>query len=128
MAIAKAAAPALMDRAHSWIANREVEGRAGRRAAVNPATGLPFAETTLLDAEQVDVAVEAARRAFPAWSARTFRERGQVLRRVHDLLLAQAEGVAALIAREQGKPEAEAHLVEVFPALEALDHLARHAE
>ena len=29
MAIAEAAAPALLERAHSWIANREVEGRAG---------------------------------------------------------------------------------------------------
>ena len=36
--------------------------------------------------------------------------------------------MAALIAREQGRPAAGAHLVEVFPALEALDHLARHAE
>ena len=128
MAIAEAAAPALLERAHSWIANREVEGRAGRRAAVNPATGRPFAEATLLDAAQAHEAVDAARRAFPAWSARTFRERGQVLLRVHELLLAQAEHVAALIEREQGKPAAEAHLVEVFPALEALDHLAGHAE
>src|SRR5712691_3591203 len=128
MAIAEAAAPDLLERAHSWVANREVEGRAGRRAAVNPATGRPFAETTLLDAAQAGEAVEAARRAFPAWSRRTFRERGQVLRRAHDLLLEQAEEIARLIAREQGKPAAEAHLVEVFPALEALDHLARHAE
>jgi len=128
MAIAEAAAPALLERAHSWIANREVEGRAGRRAAVNPATGRPFAEATLLDAAQAHEAVDAARRAFPAWSARTFRERGQVLLRVQELLLAQAEDVAALIEREQGKPAAEAHLVEVFPALEGLDHLARHAE
>ena len=128
MAIAEAAAPDLLERSHSWVANRQVEGRAGRRAAVSPATGRPFAETTLLDAAQVGEAVEAARRAFPAWSRRSFRERGQVLRRAHDLLLEQAEEIARLIAREQGKPAAEAHLVEVFPALEALDHLARHAE
>jgi succinate-semialdehyde dehydrogenase/glutarate-semialdehyde dehydrogenase len=128
MAIAEAAAPALLERAHSWIANREVEGRAGRRAVVNPATGHAFAEATRLDAEQVAGAVDAARQAFPAWSARTFRERGKVLLRVHDLLLEQAEDVARLISSEQGKPAAEAHLVEVFPALEALDHLARHAE
>ncbi|PYQ39462.1 MAG: aldehyde dehydrogenase [Acidobacteria bacterium] len=128
MAIAEAAAPDLLERAHSWVANREVEGRAGRRAAVSPATGRPFAETTLLDGAQAGEAVEAARRAFPAWSRRTFRERGQVLRRAHDLLLEQAEEIARLIAREQGKPAAEAHLVEVFPALEALDHLVRHAE
>src|SRR5216683_968469 len=64
MAIAEAAAPDLLERAHSWVANREVEGRAGRRAAVNPATGRPFAETTLLDAAQAGEAIEAARLVY----------------------------------------------------------------
>jgi acyl-CoA reductase-like NAD-dependent aldehyde dehydrogenase len=113
---------------HSWIANREVHGRAGRRAAVNPATGRPFAEASLLDAEQAGSAVAAARDAFASWSRLTFAERGRFLRRAHDVVLEQAEEIAALIAREQGKPAAEAHLVEVFPALEAMDHLVRHAE
>jgi acyl-CoA reductase-like NAD-dependent aldehyde dehydrogenase len=133
MAIAEPAVPALFDAAHartahSWIANREVEGRAGRRAAVSPATGRRFAEASLLDAEQASEAISAARAAFGPWSRRSFRERGQILRRAHDLVLEQSEEIAALIAREQGKPAAEAHLVEVFPALEALDHLDRHAE
>src|SRR5262249_40082226 len=35
---------------------------------------------------------------------------------------------ASLIAREQGKPAAEAHAVEIFPSLEALKHVALHAE
>jgi acyl-CoA reductase-like NAD-dependent aldehyde dehydrogenase len=122
------AAPAVLECAHSWVANREVEGRGGRRPAVNPAHGRPFAEATLLDAAQAAEAVAAARAAFPAWSGQSFRDRARVLERAHDLVLAQAEDIAALIAREQGKPAAEAHLVEVFPALEALDHLAGHAE
>src|SRR5258705_6068489 len=113
MAIAEAAVPDLLERAHSWVANREVEGRAGRRAAVNPATGRPFAETTLLDAAQAGEAVEVARRAFPASSRRTFHARRQILRRAHDPLLAQAEEIARLIPREHGKPAAEPHLVAV---------------
>ena len=40
----------------------------------------------------------------------------------------EADEIARLITREQGKPAAEAHAVEIFPALEALKHLARHAE
>jgi acyl-CoA reductase-like NAD-dependent aldehyde dehydrogenase len=128
MALAEAAAPAPLPAAHSWVGNREVEGRGGRRAVVSPATSRAFAEATLLDAEQAGQALEAARAAFPAWSRRPFRERAEVLRRAHDFLAEQADEVAALIAREQGKPAAEAHLVEVFPALEALLHLARHAE
>jgi acyl-CoA reductase-like NAD-dependent aldehyde dehydrogenase len=128
MSLAEAAAPAVLERAHSWVANREVEGRAGRRASVNPATGAPFAEATLLDAEQAAEAVAAARDAFPSWSRQSFRARAEVLLRVHRLVFEQAEPIAALIAREQGKPATEAHLVEVFPALDSLKHLAHHAE
>ena len=40
----------------------------------------------------------------------------------------EADAIAALIAREQGKPAAEAHMVEIFPALAALKHLAYGAE
>lgn len=113
---------------HSSVDGRLLVGRGATRPALNPATGAAFAEVSLLDLEQATAALDAARRAFPAWSALSFRERGRVLLRVRDELLAQADEVAALVAREQGKPAAEAHLVEVFPALESLRHLALHSE
>ena len=83
---------------------------------------------SLLDAAQAAEAVAAAAAAFPAWSARSFHERGRVLLRVRDRLVERADEIAALIEREQGKPAAEAYLVELFPSAEALKHLARHAE
>jgi acyl-CoA reductase-like NAD-dependent aldehyde dehydrogenase len=113
---------------HSWIGNREVPGRGPLRAAVDPADGRPGASVPLLDAEQAAGAIAAAAAAFPAWSARSFAERGRLLLRLRDLVAAEAEEVAQLIFREQGKPPAEAHAVEVFPSLDALKHLARHAE
>jgi succinate-semialdehyde dehydrogenase/glutarate-semialdehyde dehydrogenase len=113
---------------HSWIANRPVEGRAGRREAVSPSTGKPFGSYSVLDAEQATAALDAARTAFPAWRALTFHERGQHLLRVREAVLRRADDLAALVAREQGKPVAEAHLVEIFPALEGLKHLAEQAE
>jgi succinate-semialdehyde dehydrogenase/glutarate-semialdehyde dehydrogenase len=113
---------------HSWIANRPVEGRAGRREAFSPATGRPFGAYSILDAEQASAALDAARTAFPAWSALSFHERGQHLLRVRDVVLRRADELATLVAREQGKPVAEAHLVEILPALECLKHLAEHAE
>ena len=58
---------------HSWIANREVEGRAGLRAVMNPATGAAFARASLLDAEQAASAIAAARTAFPTWRALSSR-------------------------------------------------------
>jgi acyl-CoA reductase-like NAD-dependent aldehyde dehydrogenase len=115
-------------RHHSCVGNQEVEGRAAVRDVVSPADGEPFAEVSLLDAPQAAAAVGAAAAAFPAWSALSFRARGAVLLRARALLAEEADAVAALIEREQGKPAAEAHLVEVFPALEALKHLAQHAE
>jgi succinate-semialdehyde dehydrogenase/glutarate-semialdehyde dehydrogenase len=113
---------------HSWTGGREVEGRAGLRPAIDPSKGQPFAQSSLLDADQAKAAVAAAAAAYPAWSALSFRERGRHLLRLRDAVLHEADAVAELIAREQGKPAAEAHLVEVFPALEALKHLALHAE
>ena len=113
---------------HSWIGNREVEGRAGERLATSPADGRSFARTSLLDAEQASSALAAARAAFPAWAALAVRERARHLLKARDVLVDEAEAVARLVTREQGKPEAEAHLVELTPALAALEHLARQAE
>jgi succinate-semialdehyde dehydrogenase/glutarate-semialdehyde dehydrogenase len=113
---------------HSLIGAAEVEGAAGRRPAVSPATGQPFATASLLTLEQAQGALAAARSAFPAWSALSFRERGRFLLALRAAVVTQADDIAALIAREQGKPAAEAHMVEVFPALESLKHLALHAE
>jgi succinate-semialdehyde dehydrogenase/glutarate-semialdehyde dehydrogenase len=113
---------------HSWIAGREVVGRGGRREVASPADGRPYAETTLLDAEQMGEAVAAASEAFPSWSRVGFRERGQALQRLREALVDEAEEIARLVEREQGKPVAEAHVAEVLPSLEALKHLAAHSE
>jgi succinate-semialdehyde dehydrogenase/glutarate-semialdehyde dehydrogenase len=113
---------------HSLVGNQRVEGMAGRRAVVSPSTGQMFAETSLLSAEQASAAVAGARAAFPAWSALSFEQRAKLLMALRATLAAQADDVAALVAREQGKPTAEAHMAEVFPALEAIKHLALHAQ
>ncbi|HJS56559.1 MAG TPA: aldehyde dehydrogenase family protein [Vicinamibacteria bacterium] len=123
-----AAAPAALETRHSWVGNREVVGRGGIRAAVNPATGDAFAAASLLDAEQAKEAVAAARSAAAAWGGLDFRTRGQVLLAARDILAAEADELARLIASEQGKPVAEALAADVFPSLEALRHLALHAE
>jgi succinate-semialdehyde dehydrogenase/glutarate-semialdehyde dehydrogenase len=51
-----------------------------------------------------------------------------VVRAARDRILARADELAALIAKEQGKPVAESHVVELFPSMDALAHLAAHAE
>ncbi len=123
-----ASAPSGLTTHHSWIGNKEVEGRAGHRPVISPATGQAFAQASLLDGEQAAGAIAAAQAAFPAWSGRSFHERGKILLAARAALLEEADAIAGLIAREQGKPAAEAHAVEIFPALESLKHLALHSE
>jgi succinate-semialdehyde dehydrogenase/glutarate-semialdehyde dehydrogenase len=112
---------------HSWIAGREVQGRAGHRPAVSPADGEPFASASLLDEQQAAEAVAAACESAPSWRRTSAGERARALLRLREALVHEADGIAALVEREQGKPAAEAHAAEILPSLEALKHLAGHA-
>ncbi len=113
---------------HSWVAGSEVVGRAGRRPALDPATGERFGETSLLDAAQAQEAVGAAWTAFAAWSRTSIRERSRLLDGLGQRVVDEADRIASLIEREQGKPAAEAYAVEILPALAALRYLSAHAE
>lgn len=70
----------------------------------NPATGEPFALCPRADLAQLDEAVQAARRAFPGWSATPIEERGRLVAQVADGVEARMDEFAALLTREQGKP------------------------
>lgn len=76
-------------------------------AVTNPADGAQIAQVADLGAAETKIAIEAAHRAFPAWAARTAKDRGAILRRWSDLMLAHADELAALMTAEQGKPLAE---------------------
>ncbi|MFT4252263.1 MAG: NAD-dependent succinate-semialdehyde dehydrogenase [Caulobacter sp.] len=76
-------------------------------AVTNPADGETIADVADLGAAETKVAIEAAHRAFPGWAARTAKERGAILRRWSDLMLAHADDLARLMTAEQGKPLAE---------------------
>lgn len=52
-------------------------------------------------------AIDAAAAAFPAWAARTAKERAQILRRWFELIMANQEDLARLMTLEQGKPLSE---------------------
>jgi succinate-semialdehyde dehydrogenase/glutarate-semialdehyde dehydrogenase len=74
---------------------------------LNPADGTVIAQVADLGPSETRVAVEAAHRAFPTWAAKTAKERGTILRRWSDLMLAHADDLAKLMTAEQGKPLAE---------------------
>jgi succinate-semialdehyde dehydrogenase/glutarate-semialdehyde dehydrogenase len=74
----------------------------------NPADGVTIASVPNLGAAEAQAAIDAANAAFPAWSAKTAKERAAVMRKWFDLLLANADDLAALMTAEQGKPLPEA--------------------
>ncbi|MDH4104576.1 MAG: NADP-dependent succinate-semialdehyde dehydrogenase [Gammaproteobacteria bacterium] len=80
----------------------------GSNPVTNPATGAVLGTVPNMGAAETRSAIEAAAAAFPAWSARTAKDRATILRRWHDLMLANADDLAKLMTAEQGKPLAEA--------------------
>lgn len=71
---------------------------------VDPATGRPFALAPDATRAQLDAAVDAARQAWPEWSARSIEDRRAVLRSIAARIRAHAEPIGALLTAEQGKP------------------------
>jgi len=79
----------------------------GTTQVTNPATGEVIGTVPNLGTAETRRAIEAAGRAFPAWAAKTAKERSAILRRWHDLMLANVDDLAVLMTAEQGKPLAE---------------------
>ena len=108
-----------------WIDGKPTQPGNGRWLDVfEPATGQPFAQVADGDAQDVEVAVAAARAAFPAWSALPNSERGRWLRRLADALEARLDDVARAEARDGGKPVRLAREVEIPRAVSNLRFFA----
>jgi succinate-semialdehyde dehydrogenase/glutarate-semialdehyde dehydrogenase len=75
---------------------------------VDPATGLRIGTVPAMGAAETREAIEAAAAAWPAWRARTPKERSAVLRKWFDLMTANLDDLALILTSEQGKPLAEA--------------------
>ncbi|SIS67385.1 NAD-dependent succinate-semialdehyde dehydrogenase [Neptunomonas antarctica] len=93
----------------AFIDGQWCEANSGQRFTVsNPANGAPLAEVSDLGTDEVLQAISAAERAWPNWRAHTGKERGAILRRWFELILAAKEDLAILMTAEQGKPLNEA--------------------
>jgi acyl-CoA reductase-like NAD-dependent aldehyde dehydrogenase len=75
---------------------------------INPATGKFLAVCPRADAEQLDEAVAAAKRAFPAWAKTSHVAKRAMIHAIADALAARLEEFARLLTSEQGKPLHEA--------------------
>ncbi|THF61063.1 NADP-dependent succinate-semialdehyde dehydrogenase [Pseudothauera nasutitermitis] len=86
---------------------RDADGGGTQRVA-NPSTGAALGTTPRMGAAETRRAIAAAEAAWPAWRAKTAKERAAILRTWYELMLAHQEDLAALLTAEQGKPLAEA--------------------
>ncbi|TDV15027.1 NADP-dependent succinate-semialdehyde dehydrogenase [Paraburkholderia caballeronis] len=75
---------------------------------VNPATGQLIGSVPHMGVSETRRAIAAANAAWPAWRAKTAKERAAILRRWYDLMLEHADDLALILTTEQGKPLAEA--------------------
>jgi phenylacetaldehyde dehydrogenase len=93
---------------------------------LNPATGETLAHVAEGDAEDIDRAVRAARKAFEhgPWSRMTPSERGRIIWRIGDLILEHAQELAQLESLDNGKPYAVALGADVPLAADMFHYMA----
>ncbi|MDI5928387.1 NAD-dependent succinate-semialdehyde dehydrogenase [Rhizobium leguminosarum] len=75
---------------------------------LNPATGELLASLPDMGAAETRAAIDAAHAAQPGWAARPAKERSAILRKWFDLMVANADELAAILTAEMGKPFPEA--------------------
>ena len=85
-----------------------------------PATGKVYSQVPDSDERDIDAAVEAASRAFPAWSHMPVAERSNMMLRIADLIEANHDALARAESIDNGKPLKLAHSVDIPPAASSI--------
>ena len=110
-----------MNRISHWIDGKVVPSTSGNSAPVyNPATGEQTGAVDLASPAEVDVAVAAAKAAFPAWRSTSLSKRAEVMFRMRELVDANRKEIASLLTAEHGKVLSDS-LGEVARGLENIE-------
>lgn len=91
------------DSFHNTVDGKPRGGKA-KHHGVNPATGEELWEVPIGTQQDVDDAVEAAKRAFPEWSEIPFDKRKEMIQKFCDLYMSYADEMIDLLCSETGKP------------------------
>lgn len=99
-----------------------VEGSGERLDVINPATKEKIASVHVAGKKEVDAAVDAAEKAWPAWADSPPEVRAKAMHKLADLVEENAEALAAVQTSEMGRLFAEAMfvLIKKFSPLEYL--------
>ena len=114
-----------------FIGGHWVEAASGRTfPTINPATEETIAEVSEGDAEDVDRAVRAARKAFDdgPWSRMDARDRGKLLYRLADRIEEEIDELAALESLDNGKPYSDARAADLPLVIDCLRYYAGFAD
>jgi phenylacetaldehyde dehydrogenase len=112
---------------YNLIGGKWVPAASGKTFEVlNPADESPLARVPDSQAEDINRAVSAARRAFESqsWRRMTPSERGKLLWRIGDLLVSHADELAELESLDNGKPRAVARVADVPLAADLFHYMA----
>jgi malonate-semialdehyde dehydrogenase (acetylating) / methylmalonate-semialdehyde dehydrogenase len=92
-----------------WIDGKPFIGDVERHGKVfDPSTGLQSGEVDFASVAEVDLAVAAAKAAFPEWRATSLAKRTAVLFALRELVVAHASELGDLIVAEHGKVKSDA--------------------
>ena len=104
-----------------WIDGTHVKGSSGRSGPVyNPALGVQSGEVAFASPEEIDAAVQAAKRAFESWRTVSLSRRTDIFFRIRKLLDEHREDIAKLLTAEHGKVLSDAK-GEVARGLEVIE-------
>ncbi|GAB3419057.1 CoA-acylating methylmalonate-semialdehyde dehydrogenase [Flindersiella endophytica] len=104
-----------------WIAGAPTQGGSTRRGPIwNPATGEQQAEVVLATADDVDLAVQTAAKAFESWQDVSVGKRAKILFAFRELVNAHVDELARIISAEHGKVISDAQ-GEVQRGLEVIE-------
>ena len=94
---------------------------------INPTTGSALTEVPSLSSEQASALIDCAVAAAPAWAILSYKERGQYLLNIAELIRKNKDELARLMAEEMGKPLREG-LGEVEKAASCAEYYADNGE
>jgi acyl-CoA reductase-like NAD-dependent aldehyde dehydrogenase len=95
---------------------------------INPATGETIGSSPLDNAEDVRTLVEKARAAQKLWASFPYRKKAAAILRIRDAIVAEADPIADIISKNNGKTRTDAMATEVFPAAAAATYYAKTAK
>ncbi len=92
-----------------FIDGKYIESKTDKfQEAFNPSTGEVIAKVPCCTDEEIDLAIQAAKNAYPAWAATPVMKRVQILYKVRDLIIQNLDELTKLLATENGKVLEEA--------------------